>query len=221
MAEEDSPVLWSLEAALQPSPLLDFLSFPPIPLHYPSPNSPLSLVPPSPPPPSPLLSSLWFINSTIPAYHQEDIPSPQYTSDNPTPVLTPRSLGPFPSQPCPDFELPAMVTSDDFWEAAYRREQRARKEHSCSPLSSRNGSRRGERSTEEGEDNSPTAGAASALPPISSAPSSSSSCPSQTQATKGSGSGSGSGKEGAGVVPDGTVEGQKVERVESITMTIL
>jgi hypothetical protein len=66
------------------------------------------------------------------------------------PVLAPKPV------PCPDFELPSMVTSDDFWEAAFRREVQKNIESSTSSSSSssRNNaiSKRADKGDGEGED---------------------------------------------------------------------
>ena len=88
-------------------------------------------------------------HSVIPAYSQEDTQmSPIQHSDGL--IVTPRPV------PCPDFELPSMVTSDDFWEAAFRREVQRNREFSSSfssSSSSRNNgsSMRGERGGRDGE----------------------------------------------------------------------
>jgi hypothetical protein len=74
-------------------------------------------------------------HSVIPAYSQEDTQmSPIQHNDGL--IVTPRPV------PCPDFELPSMVTSDDFWEGAFRREvQRNRETSSSSSFSSSSSSR--------------------------------------------------------------------------------
>jgi hypothetical protein len=81
------------------------------------------------------------VYSTIPAVYREDNTALRYTGDDPY-TGTQCTSGPGSVNhtgtgissfgngngmiSCPDFELPAMVTSEDFWESALRRERRER-----------------------------------------------------------------------------------------------
>ena len=87
-----------------------------------------------------LISHFYFSFSphrTIPAlcYNNTQTPHPHIPDGSNSP---PRGVtAPLPlSLPCPDFELPAMVTSADYWEAAYRREVQKREQSSSSHSSS-------------------------------------------------------------------------------------
>ena len=81
------------------------------------------------------------VRSTIPAVYREDNTALRYTGDdtyagtqctsgsgsvNNTGTGSSSSSSGNGIISCPDFELPAMVTSEDFWESALRRERRER-----------------------------------------------------------------------------------------------
>lgn len=77
------------------------------------------------------------LNSTIPAVYREENNVLRYPGDDPSLGIhssnsTVNNIGGGNSNgsgngmiSCPDFELPSMVTSDDFWESALRRERSA------------------------------------------------------------------------------------------------
>ena len=70
------------------------------------------------------------MNSTIPAVYREESNVLRYPGDDPFPTSNGNGNGTTSGNgngliSCPDFELPSMVTSDDFWESALRRERSA------------------------------------------------------------------------------------------------